>query len=149
MNNPPTPYSHEAHCAWLASLSPDESFVVHTTAGYLMSYLMAAATKRWLSSESLKPADRLFMLEKMHAMTDTYFTLEMLTTIQPMGDVEYQIMNEAWSLDPPDEKARGNASFEVLTSPRVFWHFVTLNPSLLAAIKIQKRNRASSAEQRP
>jgi hypothetical protein len=145
MNNSPAPYSHEAHCAWLASLSADESLVVQTPSGYLMFFLMTAATKRWLSFEDLKPADRLFMLEKMHGMIDQYFTSEMLATIQPMGDIEYQIWREARSLDPPYKAWCRSASFEILTSPRVFWHFVTLNPSLLATIKIQKSNRASSA----
>jgi hypothetical protein len=148
MNNPPTPYGHDAHCAWLESLSSDESLVVQTPPGYLMFFFMTAATKRWLSWESLKPADRLFMLEKMHEMIDQYFTAEMLATIQPMGDVEYQIWIEAQSLDPPDKAWCLSKRFEILISPWVFWHFVTLNPSLLAAIKIQKSSRASPAGQR-
>ncbi|MGH6673320.1 MAG: hypothetical protein ACRECV_15280, partial [Xanthobacteraceae bacterium] len=49
----------------------------------------------------------------------------------------YRIFQEARSLDPPDEKS-GRASFDVLTSPRVFWHLVTLNPSILAAIKLRR-----------
>ena len=32
-------------------------------------------------------------------------------------------------------------SFNILTSPRVFWHLCTLNPSILAAIKLSNAKR--------
>jgi hypothetical protein len=37
----------------------------------------------------------------------------------------------------------GAASFNVLTNPKVFGHFCTLNPSILAAIKYRETERES------
>ncbi len=136
MNNPPEPYDHEKHMAWLALLSPDESLIVHTPPGHLMKFIMAAVTKRALLTPNITPAWQLLLLEKMNAMTDVYFTPEMLATIQPMGDTEYEIYREARSLDAPGDKAK-MTSFRILTSPRVFWLFVMANGSLLDAIKMR------------
>jgi hypothetical protein len=137
MNNPPGPYDHDQHSAWLASLSPDESLVVHTPSGYLLLFIIVALTKRALLTEGIKPAEQLHLLEKMNRLTDQYFTPAMLAVIEPMGDTEYKIYEQAKSLDPPGDKS-ARASFDVLTIPRVFWHLVTLNPSILAAIKLRE-----------
>jgi hypothetical protein len=137
MNNPPEPHDHEKHCAWLASLSSDESLVVHTPSGYLLTFIMIALTKRALLTKDIKPADQLLLLEKMNGLTDQYFTPEMLATVEPMGNTEYKIFEKAKSLDRPGDKA-GRASYKVLTSPHVFWHFITLNPSILAAMKLRE-----------
>jgi hypothetical protein len=73
----------------------------------------------------------------------------MLATIQPMSDIEVQMMEEARSLDSKDCKT-GKASFEVLTNLRTFSIFVTLNPSLLTALKMRwpapswQRNNSAS-----
>jgi hypothetical protein len=97
---------------------------------------MVALTKRALLTKDIKPAEQLLLLEKMNSLTDQYFTPEMLATIEPMGDIGYEIFKVARSLDLPGDKS-ARPSFDVLTSPRVFRHFVTLNPSILAAIKLR------------
>jgi hypothetical protein len=148
MNNPPEPYDREEHSAWLAPLSPDATFVTHTPSGYKLIFIMVALTKRALLTKDIKPAEQLLLLEKMNGLTDQYFTPEMLATIEPMGDTEYEIFKEARSLSPPGDKTC-RASFDVLTSPRVFGHFITLNPSILAAIKLRDavRHGATSTDQ--
>src|SRR5262245_49131717 len=94
MNNPPEPHDHEKHCAWLASLSSDESLVVHTPSGYLLTFIIVALTERALLTKDIKPADQLLLLEKMNGLTDQYFTPEMLATVEPMGNTEYEIFEE-------------------------------------------------------
>ena len=144
MNNAPQPLGSEQHRAWLASLSPDESLVVHTPAGYLFDFLAVAMGKRALMTKGIKPAEQLAVLERMHALVDEYFTPEMLAAVQPMCDTGCAIFEEATSLDPPTSNGSDGAwreSARILTCPRVFWHFVTLNPSILIAIKIADTNR--------
>jgi hypothetical protein len=132
-----SPYDYEQHVAWLDSLSPDDSLVVHTPAGHKHSMLIAAYTKRVLQYE-MPTADRLQFLEKLNGLTDLYFTPEMLALIEPMSDTEIAMVNEARSLDPEDDRL-GRASFNVLTSWRVFGHLRRLNPSYLAAMKLRER----------
>jgi len=55
----------------------------------------------------------------------------MLAAIQPMSDVELDIVHEAMALDGDE---RCDASFKVLTSRRVFAIFQQLNPSYSAAL---------------
>jgi hypothetical protein len=57
-----------------------------------------------------------------------------------MGDIEMEMLNEAKSLDG-DKGCE--ASFRVLTSPKVFGHFRRLNPSYLAAIKLRQQMTAA------
>jgi len=140
MNNPPEPYDREKHEAWFGSLSPDELLVVHTPQGYRIMFILVALTKRALLTKGIKPAEQLDLLEKMHSLTDQYFTPEMLAMIDPMGDVEYSIYQEAKTLDSPGDKA-AMGSFRMLTSCRVFWMFVTANPSMLDAIKFHEATR--------
>jgi hypothetical protein len=137
MNNPPEPYDAERHHAWLDSLSRDEALVVYTPQGYLMTFIIVALTKRALLMDEIKPAEQLRLLEKLNGLTDGYFTPEMLAAVEPMSDIECKIFEEAKSLDPAGDKS-SRASFGVLTSPRVFWHLATLNPSLLSAIKLRE-----------
>ncbi len=134
MNNAPEPYTPEGHAAWLDSLSADELLVIHMPSGYRFIFIAVALAKRGL--ENHKSADQLLLLKKINGLTDQNFTPEMLATIEPMGDTEYAIFKEARSLDAGDKASM--AGFEVLTSPRVFWHLVTLNPSLLKAIKLRE-----------
>ena len=74
----------------------------------------------------------------MNELTEgPYFTPAMIAMIEPTGATEYKIFEEAKSLDRPDDKL-GQASFKVLTSPRVFWGLCELNPSILAAMKLRR-----------
>lgn len=145
MDNPPEPYTPEGQSAWLASLTPDESLIVHTPAGYLMFFVVVALTKRALAMDDMKAGERLYFLEKLNGLTDQNFTPSMLATIEPMSDLEYEIFCEAKSLDGTDDKS-AEASFQILTSPRVFGHLATLNPSFIAAMK-QREQDLKVAEQ--
>jgi hypothetical protein len=126
--------SAEEHSAWWDSLSDEQKMIAYVPSGYKHILLAIALTKRVLTTCKMKAGEKLQVLEKLNGLTDGYITPEMLAMIEPMSDTEYEMLNEARSLDQPDDKA-GRASFDVLTSPDVFEHFVRLNPSLLAAIK--------------
>lgn len=142
MNNPPEPYSAEEHAAWLDSLTPDESAVVYTSAGHRHSLILIAMIKRALLTDGITPVQQLEFLEHLHGQADTYITPQMIAMVQPLGDTEYAIYREAASLDDgldtPAARVAHGASFDVLTRPRVFWHFCTLNPSILAAVKTRR-----------
>jgi hypothetical protein len=94
MNNPPEPYSHEAHCAWLDSFTPDESAVVHTPPGRLYSYVYLALAKRAVLTPDTKPRQKLQTLEHINSLG---FDLEVLAMVEPMGDLEYEIFKEGVS----------------------------------------------------
>jgi hypothetical protein len=113
----------------------DDRLVLFTPAGYKHFFLWAAYVKRALQFE-LPAGKRLKLLERLNSLTDLYFTPEMLATIEPMSDTEIEMVNEARSLDLEDDRL-GQASFDVLTSQRVFGHFLRLNPSLMTAIKLR------------
>jgi hypothetical protein len=144
MNNPPEAGEPAAAAAWLSSLTPDELETVYEPPGYKFMYIVVALTKRWLLAGGLKPAENLVLLERLHSLVDGHFTSEKLASIEPAGDLEEQIFKEAKSLDPP-KIDRLPASFEILTSSRVFWHFCVLNPSLLAAVKKHPRFTSGAA----
>jgi hypothetical protein len=134
-------YDQGQHAAWLAALSDDGKLAVYTPAGYIHLMLWASAAKRALQWE-MKPGKRLKLLEKLNSLTDNYLTPEMLAIIEPMCDTQVEMMNEARSLDREDDRL-GQASFDVLTSWRVFKHFRRLNQSLLAAIKLRQQMTAA------
>jgi hypothetical protein len=134
MNNDPQPYDPEAHRAWLDSLSPDELLTVYVPPGHMLTLIGTALMKRAVQSPGIKPGEKLRLLEMVNGWTDLWFTPEMLALVDPMSDTEFQIYREAKSLDPEDDK-RCQASFDVLSSPRVFWHFFTLNRGIANAIK--------------
>jgi hypothetical protein len=118
-----------------APANTDDELCSLVSSGHMMDFIVVALTKRVLQTPNIKPGDKLYLLEKLNGMTDIYFRAEMLAMIEPAGDIECQIISEANSLDPPDDTTHGMASYRVLTSPNVFQHFLTLNPSILAAIK--------------
>jgi hypothetical protein len=118
---------------------PDNELAV--PAGYIHLMLWASAAKRALQWE-MKPGKRLRLLELLNGLTDNYFTPDMLAIIEPMSDTEMAMVSEARSLDREDDRL-GQASFDVLTSPKVFGHFRRLNPSFLAAIKLRQQMTAA------
>jgi hypothetical protein len=121
----------------------DDDGALQTPAGYVHLMLMAAYAKRGLQYQ-MKPGKRLKLLELLNSLTDNYFTPDMLATIEPMSDTEMAMVSEARSLDREDDRL-GNASFDVLTSPKVFGHFLKLNPSFVAAIKLRQQMTATGA----
>jgi hypothetical protein len=83
-------------------------------------------------------------LEALNGMTDLNFTAPMLQMIEPMRDTGFQIWKEAKTLDRDGDKSC-MASFRVLTGWRVFQHFLRLNPSILAAIKLREAGGKNAA----
>jgi hypothetical protein len=69
---------------------------------------------------------------------------EMVAMIEPLNDKGYTIYAEAKSLDPPGDKS-ADASFRVMTSEKVFGHFLTLNPSILKAIEWRETSQRKAA----
>jgi hypothetical protein len=130
VNNPPD------HNVPIDAMTFDQRCIVFTPVGYRYSFILAALTKRFLLHDEIQPADKLELLERLHSLVDFYFTTEMLATIEPASDTEWQIYETAETLDPADDK-RARASFDILTSGTVFDHICTLNPSILAAIKMK------------
>jgi hypothetical protein len=124
----------EERSAWLESLTPDQTMIVHSPVGYLHILLMIALTKRVLTTCKMKAGERLQILERLNKLTEGYITPAVLRLIEPIGDTECEMFAVARSLDTPDDQL-GKASFEMLTRPDVFEHFTRLNPSILAALK--------------
>jgi hypothetical protein len=124
---------------WHDMLPPGEI----VPAGYMLLLLMVALTKSAALTRGIKPNDQLHLLEMMNGLTDQYLTQEMLAMIEPMPSPGWQIYIEAKSLDSADDKL-AKASFAVLTSERVFGHFVRLNRSIVEAIRwrIAQRQRS-------
>jgi hypothetical protein len=123
----------------------DDDLCLQVADGHKWTFIIAALTKRTLQIAGLKEAERLDLLERLNKLTDSYFTADMLAGISPMCDTGYAILKEARTLDPPQDETHCDASFNVLTTPSVFRHFVQLNPSILAAIK----HRAAGRQDRP
>jgi hypothetical protein len=103
-------------------------------AGYKFEMLVISYIKRVLQTCEMKAHERLRFLEGLNTFTDSYLGPEVLAMIEPMSDIECEMVHEARSLNREGDKL-GSASFDILTSREVFGHFVKLNPSLLAAIE--------------
>ena len=65
-----------------------------------------------------------------------------------MCDTGFAIYEQARTLDPADDKIC-NASFTVLATPKVFEHFLKLNPSIVTAIKQHAAGRRTSPHRAP
>jgi hypothetical protein len=113
-------------------------------AGYKLFLILIALVKRALLTPGIRAHEKLEFLEGLERLPDNYLMPEMVAMIEPMCDKGYAIYAEAKRLDPPGDKT-GNASFAVLTSERVFGHFVTLNPSILNAIRWREAKRTSAS----
>ena len=113
-------------------------------AGYKWIFILIALAKLALLTRGIAPAEKLRFLEFLDTAPDSYMTREMVAMIDPLDDAGYAIYAEAKTLDPPGDKL-GEASFRVLTSERVFGHFLTLNPSILKAIEWREANRGRAA----
>jgi hypothetical protein len=119
----------------------DDELCVQVSDGHKWSFIVAALTKRTLQIPGIKPADRLRLLERLNGLTDDWFTADMLAGIEPMCDTGYAIFKEAKSVDAAQDNTHCQASLEVLARLKVFRHFCTLNPSILAAIKHRAADR--------
>jgi hypothetical protein len=116
--------------------------------GIRYNFIGIALTKRALQSAGLKTGDKLHLLERLNECGDP----EILAMIDPMTDIEFQIFREAKSLDveggnlSPAQKTQ--ASFDILTSGKVFSHFVTLNAGMAKAIRWHEERPRSAPIQR-
>jgi ribosomal protein S15P/S13E len=128
-----------------AEQTSDDELCLHVPLGNKMALIGAALAKRALLIPSIKPAEKLELLERMNGMTDGYFSAAMLVMVEPLCDTGFAIFKEAASLDPLKDATHGAASFNLLTSPNVFAHFIKLNQSILAAIK----HHAAARQERP
>jgi hypothetical protein len=124
-----------------AARTTDDELCLHVADGHKWSFIIAALTKRTLQIPGIKPADRLDLLERLNGITDRYFSADVLASISPMCDTGAAIFREARTLDPPQDDTHCAASFNLLATPSVFRHFVQLNPSILAAIKLRAEGR--------
>jgi hypothetical protein len=115
----------------------DAKLIEMIPAGHRFSLVWIAIVKRLLADQHLKPGERLDLLEKLNAVTDSYLDADMLAAVSPASDVETQIFLEAATLDGSDERCR--ASFNVLTRGPVFLLF----RSLLPAIQMKEGPRCS------
>jgi hypothetical protein len=111
--------------------------------GYRFQMLVIAHAKYVLKTVEMKAGDRLHLLERLDELTDSYLTSEVLALIQPMSETEIDMLHEAFSLDG---KQRGSASFDILTRDDVFRNFVSLNPSILAAIEMRAKKMSHDAK---
>jgi hypothetical protein len=136
----------DAHRAWYDSLTGDDLLIVHTPSGHQWNMIAASLGKRALQRK-MDAGLRLRLLECLNGMVDLNFTADMLAIVEPMCDTAFQIWNEAKTLDRESDKAC-MASFRLLTSRRVFHHFITLNPSILAAIKFREAQLTAAAQHR-
>jgi hypothetical protein len=124
-----------------AARTTDDELCLHIADGHKWCLIIAALTKRMLQIPGIQPADRLDLLEKLHRLTDRWFSADMLAGISPMCDTGYAIFREARTLDPPQDDTHCAASLDVLATPSVFQHFARLNPSIMAAIKHRAATR--------
>ncbi|HTC04893.1 MAG TPA: hypothetical protein VK749_15930 [Xanthobacteraceae bacterium] len=137
----------EAHRAWLDSLTGDDLLIIHLPPGYQWMLVLASLEKRLLQGD-MEPGLRLRLLESLNSMIHGLITADMLAMIQPMCDTAYQIWKEAKTLDREGDQAC-MASFRVITSWRVFNHFLKLNPSILDAIRLEDQQRGAAASRVP
>ncbi|MGA2894114.1 MAG: hypothetical protein ABSE22_14695 [Xanthobacteraceae bacterium] len=137
MNVDPADMTEDQRSAWLASLTTDELAVLHVPCGSKLTLLFIAYIKYILTTQTMTTGHRLRFLEWINNAVDVYITPEILAAIEPMSETEVKMLLEVRSLDREDDKI-GLASFKVLPSWMVFNHFLSLNPSLLGAIKMRR-----------
>jgi hypothetical protein len=110
-------------------LSADDTAILWTAPGRRHDLVLASYFKRVVVGEGLTADARLFFLEGLSRM----LTPAALARIVPADDVSMQIIEEAMGLD------RGSDGFErsfgVLTGDEVFRTLLTLNPSLMGAVR--------------
>jgi hypothetical protein len=95
--------------------------------------VIISVTKRYLGGK-LPPAYRLLFLDRLEQMTTElhreWLTAEMIAAVEPACDQAYEIYREAMKL---------GAKKAIDVCADVFVAFASLNPSLLAALKISKQ----------
>jgi len=127
--------TEEQHRAWLANLSAEENTLVMIPDGYKFSMLIIAYFKHVLVSDSMSDAERLWTLEAINSMIDSYLSQEMVARIDPMSDTEARMFGEAASADRGSKGCK--ASYKILTEHKTFKLFVDRNEGLRQAIRMR------------
>jgi hypothetical protein len=115
-------------------MQPDEALITDLAPGYKYDLVIASVIKREIITEKMTAGDRLELLEALGKAVDRRFTSEAMSLIEPADATSLAMVREAWKLDSED----AHPSFELLTSEEVFGNLCALNPSLLAAIRVQR-----------
>ena len=132
----------QEHRAWIDALSGDDLLILYVPTGYRFKFLFASYIKRFLATDRIDDAERLYWLERLTDMVDNYFSAAMLATIKPMSDTELEMFHEAAALDR--DKSRCDNAFDLLTEHVVFMSFCRLNPSIIQAIKLREFQREAA-----
>jgi hypothetical protein len=123
------------HCAWIDSLSPDETLILHTPAGHRYTLVVIADIKRVLQAEF--PAEyRLQFLEFLDRQSAGWGA-ETIASITPMCDAGAEIEREA-------RKLGSKQALDAFAKFDVFSAFCALNPSLLEALRMRDNMRLYS-----
>lgn len=146
-SNKPTPtqlehMTEQERIVW-TGITDDERLVLHTPVGYRYTMVLVALTKRILTTYELSVGDRLRMLEAINSFVDNVFTEAALAAIAPASDTEMDMIRECWRAD--EGATRRGASLDLMASQDVFAHFVKINPTLLASIRLLHKRRPMGA----
>jgi hypothetical protein len=100
--------------------------------GYIYTVVNISLSKRLLACD-IPTRERLELLESLEVDDERWLTPEMVAAIEPMDDRGYQIVSEARRLD-------AGKILDVFAEH--FSTFAVLNPSLIAALRMQPGFRA-------
>jgi hypothetical protein len=118
----------EDNSAWQAGWTDDERLLAHTPPGYWVSLVEIAQIKRILLGEM--PADlRLRFLEQLHKRVYGMITAEAMQRVQPACDTAMKMLDEMKTLNVNDK-------FRLMMRWNVMATFISLNPSILEAIRL-------------
>src|SRR5690242_14877817 len=107
--------SQEERSAWIASLSADETMVLHVPVGHRVSLLLIAHTKRVLVRDRhATTEDQLRALELLNSLTDSFLTPAAMVAVQPACATAAEMIKHALSLDGENERL--TKSCDVLSS---------------------------------
>jgi hypothetical protein len=120
--------SGEERGAWLSSLDADQTLIAHCVPGHRYTLVFVSIVKRLLTQD-MPAAYRLKFLEWLGKCGDTRFTPDAIGVVEPMCDQGDEMVCEA-------RKLGVKKMLDVFAQFHVFNAFVSLNPSLLKAIKI-------------
>jgi hypothetical protein len=111
--------------------------------GRLWELILVAMLKRALQCSGMRAAERIELLEALGNLADRddrgggygFITPQAIAAIEPADSAFVAVVDAARRTDDPHDPG-GQASFRLLTSPEVLRVLVSLNPSLIAAVKL-------------
>ena len=108
------------------------------TSGHRMTLICVAMAKHALTLEGTV-ADRLKVLEFIDSCVDFNLSIDAIGAVDAASPAFLEIVNTAKKLDPPGREGRLAKSADVLTADNVFVRLLQLNPGLVAALEIKRR----------